>query len=68
MKELKELRLQVCNLMSDRQVRQYGALTACFFKLRVSMRMSICVGFSQSNTLITLQRLHLLAFSFGTFA
>jgi hypothetical protein len=30
MKKLKELKLQVCNLMPDRQVKQYGALAACF--------------------------------------
>jgi hypothetical protein len=29
MKKLKELRLQVCNLISDRQVKQYGF--SCLF-------------------------------------
>ena len=33
-----------------------------------SIRISICVGLFPANTLITLLRLHSLAFGFGTFA
>jgi hypothetical protein len=45
-----------------------GVFGKSSFKLTFSIRISTCVGMSLANTLITLLRLHSLAFGFGTFA